>query len=165
MIFCWLSSVSTTFFLVAGEFVEEVFLGKFLPVFFFRTEFGGIENGHQRIGVQFVFLDFIGDLLSSFRWLLGRSGKRSIISWWFKPSSTGIPHPGRIVDVFPGVQANQQIMGFGIFFIEKMHVVGGDKFDIQFPGYFDFLLNTALLIVVNLGSCLGSAAGWRITSR
>ncbi|MFR6383383.1 MAG: hypothetical protein ACLUOS_15390 [Odoribacter splanchnicus] len=46
-------------------------------------------------------------------------------------------------------------MGFGIFFIEKMHVVGGDKFDIQFPGYFDFLLNTALLIVVNLGSLFG----------
>ena len=127
-----------------------------MPVFFFRTEFGGNrKNGHQRIGVQFVFLDFIGDLLGVFDGFGQIREKVDHFLGGFKPFLTGIPHPGRIVDVFPGVQADQQIMGFGIFFIEKMYVVGSDKFDIQFSGYFDFLLNTALLIVVNLGSLFG----------
>ena len=137
-------------FFVAGKFIEKVFVRKLLPVFFFRTARGrNGEDGHNRVGVEFVFFYFVGYFRSVFDHLRHVFEQLHHFGGSLEPFLTGVPHPVGIVDVFPGVQADQQIVCFGIFFVQEMNVVCGDNLDTQFFSHAENFFITKFLIVEN----------------
>jgi len=50
------------------------------------------------------------------------------LSLRLEPFLFGVSHAAWVVQIPACVQANQTVMGFGVFFIHKMHVVGGYDF-------------------------------------
>ena len=54
--------------LVAGELVEQIFFGVFLPVTFLRSKiFRDRENWHNRVGINAICFDFIDNFLCIFK--------------------------------------------------------------------------------------------------
>ena len=121
-----------------------------LEIFLAAKILGNGEDRHDRITVEFEFFHFFDNLRGSgqrFR----NIGKQPVhFGCGLEPFLFGIPHPVWIIQVFAGIQANQQIMCIGIFGIDEMDVIGRNQFDAVFPGKLDKVFVYQYLLIVNL---------------
>ncbi len=134
--------------LLAKLFYQR-FFRKFLPEILFFPKFGrdGVY-GHDGVFIQLIKFYFIRDLIGigqTFR----KIGKQFIhFLCGFKPLLFGILHPVWIIEVFAGIQANEQIVCIGIPGIREMDIVGGNNLHPGCPGKFqDFPVHNHLPVI------------------
>ena len=127
---------------IACEFVEQLLLGDARAVFLFCAEFfRDGEEGHDRCMVDFVEFNLVGNLKRVFNRLGDVGEYAGHLRGGFQPLLFAVEHPVLIGDFLVGRQANQALVGFGIIFVDKMHVVGAYELDVEFTGYaYQFLV-------------------------
>ena len=84
------------------------------------------------MGIQFVKFHLVGDFHRGIQCLRKIREHLFHLFLCLEPLLPGVSHPGGIIQVFPGIEADQVIVRFGIFHIDKMNIVGCDAFDAVF---------------------------------
>ena len=109
-----------------------------------------IEIRHYRLIVEFVLLDLsydFGYVIDSF----GQIGEhRSHLLFALEILLFGISDPGRIVNIFAGIQTDKPIMRLRIPGTGEVDIVGGYYLDIEFCRELFNPLNSCLLFRENL---------------
>ena len=122
---------------IAGKFVEQILFGEFLAISFFRPEiFGDGEGRHDRAvvdGVKFHLVGYFERVAEGFR-NIRKDGIH--LSRRLHPFLFGVAHALRVVQVFTRTEADQAVVRFRIFRVDKVDVVGRDHLDIVFTRQF-----------------------------
>ena len=88
-------------FLIAGEFIKQIFRRIFFAVFLFCSQFRwNGKNGHQRVRIQLIFFHFVRYLLSIGNCF--RQIREEVYHFLccLEPFLTGIAHSLRVINVF-----------------------------------------------------------------
>ena len=127
---------------------------QFGPVGFFCSElFRYGESRHDRAAVDRIEINFIG-YFKCIAECFGNIGKDGIhLCSRLHPFLFGIAHTGWIIEVFACTEADQAVVRFGIFLIDKMDVVGGDQLHIVFTCQFD--QDLVYFLLLRKGSTVG----------
>ena len=114
---------------ILGEFVVELGFCEALSVFFFGAKvFRNVEVGHDRAVIDAVEFHFVDNLLRGGE-RFGKIGEDLVhFGLRFEPFLFGVEHARGIVDEVVGGKADQKIVGFGIFLIGEVRIVGADVF-------------------------------------
>ena len=137
--------------LVTGKLVKQILLRESLPVLLLRTDLRrDRENRHQRVGIQFIFFNFINNLLCILYHLRNILEQLLHLGRRLEPLLPRVTHPVGIIQILAGIQTNQQIMRLGILRVQEMHVVRGNHLDPQLLAHTQDLRVTLHLIIVNL---------------
>ena len=134
---------------ITGEFVEQVLFGEFPAISFFRSEiFRDGESRHDRTvvdGVEFHLVGYLQRVAEGFR----NIRKEGIhLSRRLHPFLFGITHTVRVVQVFTRTEADQAVMCFRVFCVDKVNVIGRDYLDIVFTRQFQNRLVGCYLVRV-----------------
>ena len=111
-------------FLVASELIEQFLLGDSLAILLFCAEiFRDGEVRHDRCIVNGVGLYLVEHLngIAERLWHIGKDLVHLLAS--FEPFLLGIKHTVRVVEILARAQADKAVVSFGVFFVDKMHVV------------------------------------------
>ena len=114
---------------ILGKFVVELGFCEALSVFFFGAKvFRNVEVGHDRAVIDAVEFHFVDNLLRGGE-RFGKIGEDLVhFGLRFEPFLFGVEHARGIVDEVVGGKADQKIVGFGIFLIGEVRIVGADVF-------------------------------------
>ena len=130
LLFAFFSGQRVLAVLVACELAEEVFVGESLSPEFFRAElFGDGEEGHDGIGLQVVdfhLVEYLARVGQCLRYVL-EDGVH--LGACLEPFLLAVAHAFGVVEVAARGEAEQQVVCFGIIFVEEVGVVCADELD------------------------------------
>ena len=119
-------------------------------VFFFPKIFRNGENRHNRVRVEIEQLNLIHNFLRIGKGFRNIAKQLIHFGRGFKPLLLGIAHSGGVVQIFSGIQTNQQIVRVSIFLVYEVRVVGTNNFYIVFLCQIQNFGVYQYLIVVNI---------------
>ena len=143
-------------FLVAGKFVKQFLFANAAAIFCLRTErCRDVEHRHDGVAVDAVGFHFVGYLagvLQRFR-QIGKDGGHLVGR--LEPFLFGIVQAVGIVEVLARAEADKTVMRLAVFLFHKMHIVGGNQFDIIFSGKLNQIFVYLLLLGIGVVGCVG----------
>ena len=125
-------------FFVACKFVEEVLLGEFPAIFVFGAKcFGYRKFWHNRIGidaVRFHFIDYLLRVCECFGQVAEYGGH---LVGCFQPFLFGVVHAACFVHKRSCRYTDEVVVRIGVFFFDKVCIVGANNFCVGFSCQFD----------------------------
>ncbi len=114
---------------------------------------GQREVGQDRFVVDGICLDFVKDLHSVGQ-RFGYVGEEGVhLFGRFHPLLFGVQHAFGVVEVLAGGHTYKAVVGFGVFLVDEVHIVGGHDFYVVLARQLDKLLVDVLLNGIDLVIC------------
>ena len=118
---------------ILGKLVEQLFFRDALTILLFRSEIlWDWELRHDRVGLDTVDFNFVCHFKSIFKGFRDITEDFRHFIGSFQPFLLSICHTLRIAQQFSRRQAHQSFVGFGVFLLHEMDVVGADHLNAKF---------------------------------